>query len=394
MHEKRLREIAAELATIETRANAIHTAVETAEQADLEQLNSEVSELETRQAALLAEKAKLESEVDEARAFDESKAIELTDKGDKKMNLEEIRRSQAYIDAYAEYFKTMLRDGKADDTELRALLSDQITVSGTAGVPTPIYVEERINTAWDNDEIMGRILRSEVPGILKVGFELSATAAVVHTEGANAPTEEVLNLGVVSLVPETIKKWLTLSDEIMDTHGQAFLDYIFDEIEHKIIKKAADLVVADVTGSPTTATTSAPAVANISISAASLHDFVDALATLSDEATDNVIIMNKSSYATYKGLQMAANYGVDPFDGMPVLFNDTLYAAATATTGQAIAIVGDLKGVRANFPNGYQPTFKYDDLSLAEKDLVKIVGRLPMGHGVVASRRFCVIKKS
>lgn len=394
MHEKRLREIAAELATIETRANAIHTAVETAEQADLEQLNSEVSELETRQAALLAEKAKLESEVDEARAFDESKAIELTDKGDKKMNLEEIRRSQAYIDAYAEYFKTMLRDGKADDTELRALLSDQITVSGTAGVPTPIYVEERINTAWDNDEIMGRILRSEVPGILKVGFELSATAAVVHTEGANAPTEEVLNLGVVSLVPETIKKWLTLSDEIMDTHGQAFLDYIFDEIEHKIIKKAADLVVADITGSPTTATTSAPAVANISISAASLHDFVDALATLSDEATDNVIIMNKSSYATYKGLQMAANYGVDPFDGMPVLFNDTLYAAATATTGQAIAIVGDLKGVRANFPNGYQPTFKYDDLSLAEKDLVKIVGRLPMGHGVVASRRFCVIEKS
>ena len=394
MHEKRLREIAAELATIETRANAIHTAVDTAEQADLEQLNSEVSELETRQAALLAEKAKLEAEVDEARAFDESKAIELTDKGDKKMNLEEIRRSQAYIDAYAEYFKTMLRDGKADDTELRALLSDQITVSGTAGVPTPIYVEERINTAWDNDEIMGRVLRSEVPGILKVGFELSATAAVVHTEGAAAPSEEVLNLGVVTLVPGTIKKWLTLSDEIMDTHGQAFLDYIFDEIEHKIIKKAADLVVADVTGSPTTATTSAPAVANISISAASLHDFVDALATLSDEATDNVIIMNKSSYATYKGLQMAANYGVDPFDGMPVLFNDTLYAAATATTGQAIAIVGDLKGVRANFPNGYQPTFKYDDLSLAEKDLVKIVGRLPMGHGVVASRRFCVIKKS
>lgn len=394
MHEKRLREIAAELATIETRANAIHTAVETAEQADLEQLNSEVSELETRHAALMAEKAKLEAEVDEARAFDESKAIELTDKGDKKMNLEEIRRSQAYIDAYAEYFKTMLRDGKADDTELRALLSDQITVSGTAGVPTPIYVEERINTAWDNDEIMGRILRSEVPGILKVGFELSATAAVVHTEGANAPTEEVLNLGVVTLVPGTIKKWLTLSDEIMDTHGQAFLDYIFDEIEHKIIKKAADLVVADITGSPTTATTSAAAVSNISISAASLHDFVDALATLSDEATDNVIIMNKSSYATYKGLQMAANYGVDPFDGMPVLFNDTLYAAATATTGQAIAIVGDLKGVRANFPNGYQPTFKYDDLSLAEKDLVKIVGRLPMGHGVVASSRFCVIKKS
>lgn len=391
--QKRLIEIDADLKQIEERSAEIHTAVETAEHDELEKLSAELTEMEQRKADLLKEKAELEAKEEEARSFDERKAKEIVLER-KKPTMEEIRNSKEYINAYAEYFKKMLRDGKADDTELRALLSDQITVSGTAGVPTPIYVEERINTAWDNDEIMGRILRSEVPGILKVGFELSATAAAVHTEGAAAPAEEVLNLGVVSLVPGTIKKWLTLSDEIMDTHGQAFLDYIFDEIEHKIIKKAADLVVADITGSPTTATTSAAAVSNISISAASLHDFVDALATLSDEATDNVIIMNKSSYATYKGLQMAANYGVDPFDGMPVLFNDTLYAAATATTGQAIAIVGDLKGVRANFPNGYQPTFKYDDLSLSEKDLIKIVGRLPMGHDVVASGRFCVIKKS
>ena len=95
-----------------------------------------------------------------------------------------------------------------------------------------------------------------------------------------------------------------------------------------------------------------------------------------------------------QGLQMAANYGVDPFDGMEVIFNDTLYAASAATTGQAIAIVGDLNGVQANFPNGYNPTFKYDDLSLSEKDLVKIVGRLPVGHEVVACGRFTVIKKS
>ena len=35
-----------------------------------------------------------------------------------------------------------------------------------------------------------------------------------------------------------------------------------------------------------------------------------------------------------------------------------------------------------------------DDLSLAESDLIKVVGRLPMGHGVTACGRFAVITKT
>ena len=141
----------------------------------------------------------------------------------------------------------------------------------------------------------------------------------------------------------------------------------------------------------TTATKTAAAVSNLTITAASLHDFVDAIATLSDEAANPVIIINKASYAAYKGLQMAANYGVDPFDGMPVIFNNTL--AATSAASGNIAIVGDLEGYQANFPNGYGVGFKYDDLSLAEKDLVKVVGRMPMGHAVVAPNHFAVVKR-
>ena len=34
-----------------------------------------------------------------------------------------------------------------------------------------------------------------------------------------------------------------------------------------------------------------------------------------------------------------------------------------------------------------------DDLSLSEKDLVKIVGRMPVGIGVVADNRFVLLKK-
>lgn len=358
-----------------------------AEGADLDALNAEIDALEQRKAVLAEESRQAAQAVAAGAGTIIEKAKETH-----KMTIDEIRASQAYIDAYAEYLKT------GDDTEARSVLTEGGTSSQTtAGVPVPTYVEQRIRTAWDNDEIMSRVRRTAVKGNLKVGFEISATDAGIHTEGVTTGTgavaEEVLNLGIAELVPQTLKKWITFSDEVMDMRGSDFLDYIYDEIEYKIIKKAADLVVADITGAPTTATTSAASIAKIAT--AGIADFVNAISQLSDEATNPVIIMNKASYAYYKGLAMAAGYAVDPFDGLTVLFNNTLAAATVATTGtHNIAIVGDLDGVQANFPNGYQPTFKYDDLSLAESDLVKVVGRLPMAHGVTACGRFCVVTKT
>lgn len=303
----------------------------------------------------------------------------------------EVRSSEQYVNAYAEYIKT------GDDKEVRSVLTELGVGASdpSAGVAVPTSVEERIRTAWDNDAILSRVKRSNVKGILKVGFELSATPAAVHAEGAAAPDPETLNLGIVSLVPATLKKWITISDEAFDLRGQAFLDYIMDEIEYRIIKLAADTVVADITSAPTTATKTAASVAHVETTG--IADIVNAIAALSDEAQNPVIIMNKQSYAYYKGLAMGAGYAVDPFDGLEVLFNNTLDAAtATPASGAVnkIAIVGDLNGESVNFTNGYEPTIKVDDLSLAESDLIKVVGRLPMGHGVTACGRFAVITKT
>ena len=357
-----------------------------AEGADLEKLNAEVTELEERKASLIAEQKKAQAEV----VAGAGKEIEKQE--ERKMpTLAEVRSSEKYVNAYAEYLKT------GDDTECRSVLTETGTSSSaaSAGVPVPTVVEERIRTAWDNDEILSRVRRTGIKGNLKVGFELSATEAAIHAEGAAAPTEEVLNLGIVTLVPETIKKWLTVSDEVMDLHGQAFIDYVMDEIEYRIVKKAADEIVDDIVTSPTTATKTAPAIAKVE--STGIADVINAISALSDEARNLVIIMNKASYAYYKGLAISASYAVDPFDGLEVIFNNTLDSATdTPTSGSVnnIAIVGDLDGVQANFPNGYEPTIKYDDLSLAESDLVKIVGRLPMAHGVTASGRFAVITKT
>lgn len=357
-----------------------------AEGADIETLSNEVTALEERKAAVI-------EEMKQAQAAVIGGAGQEIEKREEKImpTINEVRNSEQYINAYAEFIKS------GDDKELRSVLTEMgVGASApSAGAPVPTVVEDRIRTAWENDAILSRVKRTNIQGILKVGFELSATPAAVHAEGADAPAEETLNLGIVSLVPETLKKWITISDEAFDMKGQAFLDYIMDEIEYRIVKLAADTVVADITTAPTTATKTAASVAHVESSG--VADFVNAIAALSDEAQNPVIIMNKQSYAYYKNLILTSSYAIDPFDGMEVLFNNTLdVASATPASGAVnkIAIVGDLQGESVNFTNGYEPTIKVDDKSLAEKDLVKVVGRLPMGHGVTACGRFAVITKT
>lgn len=377
--------MALDMEGIETRSMEIKDEMNT-EGADLETLSAEVDALEERKAALIEEQKRAQA------AVIAGAGQEIEKEEEKKMpTMKEIRSSEKYVNAYAEYIKS------GDDKEVRAILtegaSSDYQVDGSAGVPVPVAVEDRIMTAWDNDAILSRVRRTNVKGILKVGFELSATGAGVHAEGASAPSEEVLKLGIVELVPQTIKKWITVSDEAMDLKGQAFLDYVMDEIEYRIVKFAADTVVGAITSAPDTATTSAASVTNIESDGA-ITDFIDAVSMLSDEAQNPVIVINKQSYAYYKGLAMAAGYAVDPFDGMEVLFNNTLPAVSAATSGEAFAIVGDLNGVTANFTNGYEPTIKIDDLSLAEKDLVKVVGRLPIAIAVTACGRFVNVCKT
>lgn len=351
-----------------------------ADGADLDALETEVrsikEELEARKA-VEAQKAEIRNAVAEGAGV----TIETIAQEERKMpTFDEIRNSNEYMNAYAEFLKT------GDDAECRAILTENAT-NGTVAVPT--LVEGRIRTAWENDPIMSRIRKTFIKGNLKVGFEISATDAGIHTEGVTSGTgfvaEEVLTLGIAELVPETIKKWITFSDEVMDMRGQEFLDYIMDEVEYKIIRKAVALIISDIISAPTTATAAAASVANTTVTTRAAADIVNAIAQLSDEATNLVVIMSKAVYAEYKAIQLAGSYAIDPFDGLPVLF--------CSDCGTSV-IVGDLDGVQANFPNGFGPTIKVDDLSLAEKDLVKVVGRLPMGHGVTACGRFCVIKKS
>lgn len=361
---------------IEERKLQIKTEIDSADKAKLDELNAELDAIEAR--------AK-EIEMDEKRAMMKellAGAGNVVEKHEENAETKEVRASQEYVNAYAEYIKT------GDDRECRALLTE--TVSGT--VPVPVLLDEIVRTAWDNEEILSRVRKTYIRGNLKVAFEKSATGAAVHTEGTTAPTEESLELGIVTMIPRNIKKWITISDEAATMGGEAFLRYVYDELTYQIVKYLSGLVVSDIAALNTSSGSTAPSAAKIT-QAPGLNTVATAFANLSDEARNPVIIMNKLTYADFKAAQAAGNFNVDPFMGLPVLFNNTLPAYSSASASAVYAIVGDLSGAQINYPEGEGVVIKYDELSLAEKDLVKIVGRQYAAHAVTACGRFCNVAK-
>lgn len=298
--------------------------------------------------------------------------------------VDEIRNSPEYINAYADF----LRTGSPD--ACRALLSENAT-GGT--VPAPELVYDIVKTAWERDGIMARVRKAYLKGNVKIGFEISATAAVAHQEGVSVD-EETLILGTVELVPVAIKKWISVSDEVMDLRGEAFLRYIYDEITYQIAKKAADDLIAKIEACGSVSTTTCPGVPTITAASIALGTVADAIAHLSGDARNPIIVMNKLTWGAIKAAQYAAQYPVDPFEGLPVEFNNSIAAYSAASTGDTYMIVGDFdQGALANFPNGDEITFKYDDLTLAASDLVRIIGREFVGLGVVAPNAFVKVQK-
>ena len=358
----------------------------TEEEAKVEEINNEVEALNEE----VQEIEKHEEENKQAEELEEKKFIakEIV-KEERKMNDKELRNTPEYINAYAEYIKT------GDAKELRALLTTG--ASGTVEVPEMVY--DIVKTAWDREDLMGRVRTLSVKGNFKVQFEVSGDPAVVHTEGASAVSEESLVLGVVELIPQSIKKWISISDEVLDLRGEAFLNYVYDELTYRIAKKCADILVGKIATLPQSLSpndggvydtvsadkiTSAPAVGLVA----------QALSHLSDETRDITIVMNKQTYGAFKAAQYSASYPIDPFEGYTVVFNNTLPAYSSANANAVYMIVGDFNhGALANYPEGEGISIKYDDTTLMTEDLVRILGRRYVGVEAVADKSFCLIGK-
>ena len=310
-------------------------------------------------------------------------------KDERKVTTMEVRNTPEYINAYAEYIKS------GNDMECRKLTSENDTTpNGTGTVAVPEFVYDIVKTAWEREGIMSLVRKSYLRGNLKVQFEISGSDAVIHAEGDTAVAEETLVLGIVTLVPQSIKKWISISDEVYDLRGEEFLRYIYDELTYRIAKKAADTLIAKIEACGTVSTTTCPGVPKLVAASPALGTVAAAMSMLSDEAANPVIMMNKATWGTFKAVEYAGSFPVDPFEGLPVVFNNTIASAAAATTGVTYAIVGDLgHGALANFPNGDGIDFKFDELSKKKEDLIEVLGREYVALGVVAPNAFVKITK-
>lgn len=358
----------------------------TAEDADIDALNSEVDSLIERRNQIEADAAEKRALHEKVASMDAKPIEEIKEKEERKMmDVKEYRNTTEYVEAFARYIKT------GDATECRSLLTENV---GTGTVVVPAIVENIVNTAWERDELMSRVRRTNIKGNLKINFEISGTDAVVHTEGGNAVAEEELVLGKVTLVPANIKKWISISDEVYEMGGEAFLDYIYDELAYRIVKKMSGIAIAAILASPATSSATAPAVAALT-QALGAGTIVAAEGLLSAEATDVVAIMNRGTWGALKAIQVTSGQNVgDVFDGLDVVFTDALDSYADASAGEAYMIVGDLKGITANFPAGDDIKYKFDDLTEATSDMIRVIGRVYAGIGVTAPFRFTQVKKA
>ena len=367
---------------LEARKAQIAEEVE-ADGADLDALEEEVRAIKAELESRKEEEAK-KAEIRAAVAAGAGVGVQKFEEEKREMpTLEEIRGSKEYAEAYKNYII------HKDDSECRALLSENAT---NGVVPVPIIVDSIVRTAWERNEILSRVNRTEFRGNFKAYFELSADGAYEHAEGTTAPTEEALTLGIVTMIPKNIKKWITISDEAVAMGGEEFLRYIYDEITYQVAKKLAALCVADVTGANTTNSSTAIGVPKVNM-APGVTTIPTAAANLSEEATNLCVVMNRLTEVEFVSAYAAGNFAVDPFAGLTKVYSSALPTYSTAADNAVYAIVGDLSAIQVNFPEGDGMVIKYDDLTNDEADMVKVVGRQYAAHGITKPGRLVNLTK-
>lgn len=353
---------------LEERAEAIVVETADADKEALEELNAELDAIAERREVIAAE-IETRKKAEAAIIKGEGEVIEERKEETPIMSNMEIRNTPEYIDAFAKYVRT------GNDKECRSLLTEN--ASGT--IPVPEFVAGIVAEKLKESKLLAKVRKMYAAGNVKVGFEINAPEAAGHEEGGEAIDEEALSLGICTLVPFTLKKWVGVSDEALDTmDSTGYLQYIYEEIARGIVHREESTFFQFILSAPTTATATLAAVGELTVTTPALTDFVDARALLGAGAENLTIAISPTDYATYRGLQMSANYGVDPFDGLEVIVSE--YAQ--------VPVIGDFSGFMVNYPKGETPQIKYDDTTLMTSDIVRILGRLPVGMGIVGNKYF------
>ena len=372
-----------EMTVEELEARQAEIAGMSTEEATTEEIDARAAELEAIRDELQARaNAAANAEAERQAVAEGAGETKEEVREEKRMENLEMRNTPEYVNAFADYIKT------GNDHECRTLLTE--TVSGT--VPVPAFVEDIVKTAWEKNELLSRISKTNFRGNLKVPFEKAADGAYVHTEGTTGLTEENLEIGIVTLTPNNIKKWIRISDEVVAMGGESFVRYIYEEITYRILNKLVSELVAKVVAADASNGSTSIGVPVLK-QAPGVMTIADATSKLSEDARDLCIVINRLSEQSFNAAFAQANFAIDPYAGLPRIYTSALGAYSTLSENGVYGFVGDLSALQANYPEGEGIVIKWDDLSEAEDDLVKIVGRQYVGYGITAPGKLVKLTK-
>lgn len=374
------------------------------EQSDVETRDGLLNEVE----ALQGEAENIDKDIEEIRSVKEAFA-----KQEERMSLVknvetvevEARTKEMTKDVYdtPEYRQAWvdaIRTG--DETQLRAM------TTGTTNVPVPTIWQSYVETAWYNYGKFSRLVnKSYIQGYLSIPLETAADDAVIHTEGADAPNEESITLGLVELKPAMIKKWISMTDELMAMTADDFMRYLADELVYRVVLKLDNGIIngaldtngkgiVGIVGNANTLDNTAALSFNV------VNEVIADLVTF-DNLT--LAINPKTFFKNFMGLtdlqgrpiyQIATDNAGKPqyyVNGVRVEFTQALPAYDSAAASAVWAVVGDFRGYRLNLPEGEMVRTLFDPYTMATEDKARMVGRLYAAGNVARLKHFAQIKK-
>lgn len=371
---------------LQARKTEIRGLIATATEEEINGFNAELDQIEAREAAIKEAAEKRRGIAQRVAGGAGMQVGTFQGAEQHQQTAEEIRNSKAYIDAYAEYVRT------GNDAECRTLMTTQNN-DGHGTVAVPEFVYDIVKTAWESNDLLRFVRKTYFPGNLKVNYEFSGSDAIMHMEGDAAVEEEELVLGTVELIPRMAKKWIGISREAMSLRGEEFLRYIYDELTYRIMKVIAEALQGRIFGLSSTPETVTHPLVPITTAPISVGSVAQALGNLSADATNPVVILHRTVWGAIKALQHQAGYAADPFEGCTVVFSNNMPAYSTIGADKAYMIVGDPQfGAIANFPNGEDVHFVFDEYSQKKSDIVEILGEMYVAIEVVNSNAFTLVK--
>lgn len=412
MVEERMNENAEKRNQIVDEINAKKEEFENSDVDKRDELLNEVEELTKEAETLENENKELDEQRSTFKAQEErmSLSANLTktkiEERKEQMNKSDVLNSHEYNQIYAD----MIR-GKVDVKEVRSFLEkrDDPTPglsTATDNVPIPVIMQGYVETAWYTYGKFSRLVSETFePAILKIPVETSASGASWHTESGDAPAEEYITLGQIILQPKMLKKWISLTDELMAMSAEDFLRYVADELVYRVILALDEAIInrTDLNGEGVIGIVGN---ANADVVEAELGFNVINEAVADLVTFDDLVVgLNPSTF--FKNFMGLTDQVGNPIfrvvhdnenrpqyylSGYRVEFTQALPAYEDAQAGDAYAVVGNFRrGYRLNYPQGRNVITLVDPYTLATQDLVRMIGRLYVAGNIVKPKHFAVL---